>query len=412
MAWRPILDDPAATRAHAWLDRICSALSEPDPRDPTLDGTACRALLLGYRELAAPGGGHGEIAERLLGRAADALGEAALPPALWEGFTGTAWVIEHFERRIYAGAVDGTPDSDDALAPIDAALETLLGQTPWRGKHDVIGGLVGYAVYALARAWTPAGRRCAELIVDRLGELAIEEGPLLSWSTPARHLVPAHAAKHPEGRRDTGLAHGAAGVVAFLAAAARTGIRPGEVERLARGAVGWLLAQRRSGEPSEFPPWVSPTEPRLRARTAWCYGDPGISIALLQAAAAFDRADWRDAAIAVGSAAATRAPAACGVVDAGLCHGAAGLGHIWNRFYQATGVTLFRDAACRWFEVALGMEVEGGAGVVSADFDADGHSVMRPDPSLLGGAAGIGLTLLAATTEIAPDWDRVFLLSS
>ncbi|GAB4508111.1 MAG: hypothetical protein Tsb0020_55900 [Haliangiales bacterium] len=35
-----------------------------------------------------------------------------------------------------------------------------------------------------------------------------------------------------------------------------------------------------------------------------------------------------------------------------------------------------------------------------------------PDPGLLTGAAGVGLALLAAITEVAPAWDRVILLSS
>ena len=32
-------------------------------------------------------------------------------------------------------------------------------------------------------------------------------------------------------------------------------------------------------------------------------------------------------------------------------------------------------------------------------------------PGLLDGAPGVALTLLAAATNVAPDWDRAFLLS-
>jgi hypothetical protein len=33
----------------------------------------------------------------------------------------------------------------------------------------------------------------------------------------------------------------------------------------------------------------------------------------------------------------------------------------------------------------------------------------KDDPGFLTGSAGIGLALLAATTAVAPDWDRVLL---
>ncbi len=44
-----------------------------------------------------------------------------------------------------------------------------------------------------------------------------------------------------------------------------------------------------------------------------------------------------------------------GCVDAGLCHGAAGVAHIYNRFWQWTGDDLFGAAARRWFAEVLAM---------------------------------------------------------
>ncbi len=81
----------------------------------------------------------------------------------------------------------------------------------------------------------------------------------------------------------------------------------------------------------------------------------------------------------------------CGVVDAGLCHGAAGLLHVFNRLHQATGDGLLVDAARRWFEPALALPV--------------------PEDRFLEGRAGVDLALLAACTDVEPAWDRVLLLS-
>ena len=109
--------------------------------------------------------------------------------------------------------------------------------------------------------------------------------------------------------------------------------------------------------------------------------------------------------------AARRPPEETGVVDAGLCHGAAGLGHLFNRLYQATDEPKLADAARYWFGRALEMRSPGSAG---AGFSAllEPHSKLwRPEPGFLTGAAGVGLALLAATSDVEPAWDRLLLLS-
>jgi hypothetical protein len=101
------------------------------------------------------------------------------------------------------------------------------------------------------------------------------------------------------------------------------------------------------------------------------------------------------------------------VRDAGLCHGAAGLGHLFNRLYQATGHPELLVVARSWLERALAMRSldRGVGGFVAWGPDAQGELDWRNDPSLLNGAAGVALALLAATTPIEPAWDRFLLLS-
>ena len=88
---------------------------------------------------------------------------------------------------------------------------------------------------------------------------------------------------------------------------------------------------------SVFPYGVGPQVSVRPARTAWCYGDPGIAAALLLAGRAMDEPAWEREALDLARTVARRPAGNCGVNDAGLCHGAAGLGHLLNRFYQATG---------------------------------------------------------------------------
>ncbi len=147
------------------------------------------------------------------------------------------------------------------------------------------------------------------------------------------------------------------------------------------------------------------------ARAAWCYGDPGISAALLCAARWTKDAALEVEAIEIGLRAAQRPPERCGVVDAPLCHGAAGLGHLFNRMFQATGDRRFLDAALIWFDRTLEMkrEGEGIAGYASWRPQEGGWSA---DPGLLSGATGVALALVGAATDVEPLWDRLLLASA
>ena len=116
----------------------------------------------------------------------------------------------------------------------------------------------------------------------------------------------------------------------------------------------------------------------------------------------------------IARAVATRAANEAGVVDAGLCHGAAGLGHVLNRLYQATRDEEVGDAARFWFERTLDMRKRGGGigGYRALAAREDGTRYWEDDEGVLTGAAGIALALLAATTAIEPEWDRMLLVST
>jgi hypothetical protein len=124
------------------------------------------------------------------------------------------------------------------------------------------------------------------------------------------------------------------------------------------------------------------------ARTAWCYGDPGVALGLWAARQAFGRGITDPVELALGSM--RRDVDTARVVDATVCHGAAGLGHLCNRFFHATGNAAFADEARTWFARALDM-------------------VIPEDPAFLDGSAGVGLALLAAATPSEPAWDRLLL---
>jgi hypothetical protein len=124
-------------------------------------------------------------------------------------------------------------------------------------------------------------------------------------------------------------------------------------------------------------------------------------------------ASWEREALEIARRTAAHPPDQAGVRDAGLCHGAAGLAHLFNRMYQATGEARLAAAARFWFERTLDMRRPGrGIAGYSAYHPREKESSSwNDDPGLLSGAAGIALSMMSAITPIVPSWDRMLLVS-
>src|SRR5262245_20275221 len=120
-------------------------------------------------------------------RALAAMARDAMAPWLFDGFAGIAWVAHHV---LGAGSVE----IDAAIAR--AARHASLG-------HELLRGLVGLGVYALARPRAGLG-----LVVKRLDRSAVRDGDGVAWETAVDSL-PAGAL--PRGTRrhfNLGIAHG------------------------------------------------------------------------------------------------------------------------------------------------------------------------------------------------------------
>lgn len=418
--WRPLLNGDLVSRASSLVDQIAAVLAKIDPKsssgtlewqryDPSMySGLAGIALFFSYLDEARPGEGFGDTALYLLEGAIDELNASFSAPSLYAGFPGVGWVSEHLDGWIFEH------EEGDSGAEIAAGLRQYLSCSPWKRDYDLINGLVGIGVYALERLPRAGAEECLSLVVSRLDEID-EEGPQgLTWLTPPHLMTTDLQREFPSGNYNLGLAHGVPGVIAFLGKTCAAGFASEQVNLLLEGSVSWLLAQKmQNTDKSVFSDVVAPNIKPWPSRLAWCYGDLGISVALLSAARAIGKKEWEQEALSLARGAAHRSPRDKTVIDAGLCHGAAGVAHLFNRLFQATNEALFADAARLWFERVMTMQQPGKglAGFLAWLSDQTGQLAWREDPGFLTGIAGIGLALLAATTSIEPNWDRLLLAS-
>ena len=413
--WVPLLDGAEADRALRLVEAITADLSAFEAGHPAAFDDAgtlgrgraglalfhlCRSAVLADAEAEA-------AAVELLNTAIN--DAAALPegPDLFGGLAGLGFAIAQAAPQL------GT-DPDDLLCGIDSALISRLGSTPWNRHFDLISGVVGIGVYALARLPSEAGQQLVAAVVSRLAELVSPQTQGLAWLTPPRLLAPQRRPMCPQGCYDLGIAHGIAGIIAFLARTVARGVDASPAPALLDGALEWLLAQESDNPDGRFPCWVIPgTHRSPPARAAWCYGDPGVAVALHAAADAIGDTTVANAAQRVGHSAARRTLETTGVVDAGICHGAAGLAHLFSRLHQTSCDPLYADVARSWYRWTLDFAIPGhGVGGYRVwEPSHETTSPWRDEPGVLDGAAGVGLVLLAATTPIDPAWDQMLLLS-
>src|SRR5262249_22105304 len=185
-----------------------------------------------------------------------------------------------------------------------------------------------------------------------LAETAEHDEDRVTWWTDPAWLPSETRAEFSRGYYNLGLAHGVPGVIGLLGQVCAAGVAHDKARPLLDGAVRWLLGE---DGPDGFSNCVVRGTPGNKARLAWCYGDPGIAAALLGAARCVAEPAWEAAALAIARRAAQRPSDQSGVRDAGLCHGSAGLGHLFNRLFQATGEPALGAAARFWLARTLEM---------------------------------------------------------
>jgi lantibiotic modifying enzyme len=352
---------------------------------------ASAALFLAYADQSLPDRGFGKAALQCWDHAVEGIARHHFHPFLMGGFVGVAWVGQHL--RTVLAMEDPDPDAD-----VDETLLSTLGRQPGRFDFDLVSGLVGMGVYGLERLPHPTAHRLVEAVIRLLAERALTDRGGLTWPSPEGLRAP-YEQGGPYGELNLGLAHGAPGVLAFLASAWSAGFQGADVRGMIDSAVNWIWAHRIADDPSSWFPAKRGVGTEIHvARTAWCYGDPGIAMALLLAGQALGSQEYLDRATSVAEAVAARPEALTRVQSASLCHGALGISHILHRFWEAMGNTRFASAARLW-QLRADRFLRAGANDLE-------------DTSLLEGISGMGLVLTwSIKPEVKPQWDRLLLMS-
>lgn len=336
---------------------------------------------------------------RLLGEAFEILrGYRGLPPWLYGGAAHAGWVA----RKISEAAGRKAPPLD----VLDTVVAGWVDEYPDWCDVDLPAGALGLGVYGLGHPSASYGEKLTTGVLDLIeGRLESDE----QGSFVRLVASPVRTANKPEeiGHRDMGVAHGNAGLLAYLSAVVRDleGPIAERAGTILADVFSWFRHQRCMAGAGIFPQSV---ETRFRrARCAWCYGDPGISLALAMAADALHQrpelaAEARSLAHLGTESVRERDDAMLSVFDACICHGSGGLLYFGWRMRQATKSPHWSAYVERWAR-----DIEGRLAAGPLEY-------MTPTGpkqyiSILEGDLGVALCLLLATSDVAPIWGERLL---
>jgi lantibiotic biosynthesis protein len=382
---------------------------------PGLSGAdASVALLCGQLDRLEPGAGWDRAGHAHLAVAARAAERDSAGSSLYAGAAGVGYCA--------AALADGRPRYGALLASVDDALAVAvddrlaaLAAAPTLPVHawDLISGITGIGTYLLSRGARPA----LERVLSALVALSGDGGGAPRWATATEHLFAYLRPGAPEGSVNCGVAHGVPGPLALMALALSSDVEvAGQVDAM-RGTAAWLAAQARPGRWGPDWPAAVPLGPAANhepppARPGWCYGNAGIARALWLTGRALEEPEHRRLALSALRQALERQRVERPLDSPTLCHGVAGLAQVALRLTAESGQDDLRRAT-RALCLDLVERFEAGApfGYRDVAIGAGGARVAVDDPTLLAGATGTALVLLAGATDKAPEWDRALLLA-
>ncbi|NRQ30667.1 lanthionine synthetase C family protein [Nonomuraea sp. NN258] len=336
-------------------------------------------------------------------------------PAVAHAIACAADHLPGYERALQSLDQTITADTQYRLDAAHARIDA--GRLPDLAEFDVIRGLTGLGAYLLRR--DPDGKTLhavLEYLVRLTEPIQDASEALPGWWT----LASPDGRPHPDfpgGHGNFGLAHGISGPLALLALAARRGVTAsGHLKAMLRICQWFDRWREDTREGFRWPYLIKRAhlhagrEPLGPQRPSWCYGTAGLVRTQQLAALAMGDAKRLNLAghaltQAIGDPAQRTA-----TTDLSLCHGFAGIAHLATRVI----VDAYPDTSAQlhtFLPVLLDEVLPSGADpndVTTALLGGQGG------PSLLEGAAGIALAVLAPATGSAPSsgWDTCLLIAT
>lgn len=411
MQQEKVIDQTFFTQKLDQIQKITQTLHQQEDLLGVLNGKAGIALFQFYHAKFSNSEASSDVGADIISQSFDSINQGFDYPTFCNGIAGLGWTLDHLHQEEMIDI-----ELDEMLSGLDNYLYSSMIGDISQGKFDFLHGALGYGFYFLKRLQNTQDESLKDRyktyiskLLSILTHIAVPQEKGIAWKSvliQETNLI----------GYNLSLSHGLSSIIYFLA-------RVHEVEDfkqtaypLLQGSLDYLLSHQtnQDQEISLFPSWIAPdTEKNYRSRVAWCYGDLGIALTLLQASRSLENADLSDKAIEIFThAAQRRSPETSFVKDASICHGAYGVAKIFNKAYLYTQNPIFKETADFWMLEATKMAFhKDGLAGYSQFFMRDGKESWENKAGILEGIAGIGLCIIDYLSDTPHNWDECLMIS-
>lgn len=310
--------------------------------------------------------------------------------SLAEGLIGIGLVIQEFMKEEFLGL-----EYENFLNSIDNITNPITVSMFENNRYDYLHGGLGGIDYLLERDKI-SNQHIINKSLNYFLKNKITDDFGISWESVVDRE---RGAKSSEIHRPLGAAHGQASILHILTKLYEKSYL--KDKNVILSLSNWILLQQHfdCSQNTIFPPrLINDDFTKRPSRLGWCTGDLGILYPLFLSSKKmkFDNINRRVVNMLIHTCQ-IRDLKSCVVIDNGVCHGIAGIAHIYHKLYLETSIETFSQAFYYWLEILLEQRKE------LIDNLPDKYDMNS-------GIAGIGLVLLS-TLNSNTNWDRFFLLS-
>lgn len=197
---------------------------------------------------------------------------------------------------------------------------------------------------------------------------------------------------------DISISHGISAIIIFLCQLVSIGFEYKNLPiNLLQKANNYILSQEiDKAKYNSYFPYTSDQEQIKGSRLAWCYGDLGISIALLKSSDILKNKQLETKAFEVLLYNTTRKNLKENLVDNdGLCHGSSGISLIYNYVNKKYTSDAFLQCEKFWIDQTIQIYLE---------------NKNTKELNMLEGISGTGLVLLNSLYDTGTEWSKFLLI--
>lgn len=320
-------------------------------------------------------------------------------PSYSYGLAGFGMLFCHLEKEKLISI-----DPHSFYDEIDIEIEEFVRNVKSDPDLDFLHGLVGLGIYLVERK----KHNLIEIIICTLRENAIQGKKGIAWRS---YIYGDNNDK--EEIYELSLSHGNSAVIQFLLRCIKLKQEySNEARILAEKAIEFIMDNQMQNSISVFPQHVpvSNSKTLKGSRLAWCNGDLGIALTLWYAGKILSRNDLTEFSTNLLLKLTKRKEEDSLVIDAGICHGSAGVAHIFHRMYLNTSKSEFLIARNNWLTKTLDFS--------NPNRNLSGYKAWGGEEKgwirefgFLNGISGIGTVLAGTINQDIPNWDKILLMS-